>query len=83
MISFCCIKGIIYGLLFWLPKYIHYKGMDAHSGFITSMIDIGGLIGGLALGYLSDKCRNRLVFLIPFLVVSGIMMMVEFTFLGS
>lgn len=58
-------------------------GMNLHSGLITSMIDIGGFIGGLILGYLSDQWKNRSIFLIPFLSISGLMMAITFSFLSK
>jgi MFS family permease len=40
------------------------------------MVDIGSFIGGLAIGYFSDKTGYRALFLSPLLFVSSIVMFV-------
>ena len=51
-----CIKLIRYSLLFWLPYYLHTAaGLDeTKSGFISTSFEIGGTVGSIGLGWLSD-----------------------------
>jgi sugar phosphate permease len=51
-----CIKLIRYSLLFWLPYYLHTAaGLDeTASGFLSTSFEIGGTVGSIGLGWLSD-----------------------------
>lgn len=82
-ITYSCLKSSIYGLLFWLPKYIHEKGMTEHSGYILMMMDVGTLLGGITIGYLGDFIKKRSLFLAPFILFSCIMMLVALLFLDA
>jgi sugar phosphate permease len=52
-----CIKLIRYSLLFWLPYYLHTSaGFDtAKSGYLSISFELGGVIGAVGLGHLSDR----------------------------
>lgn len=51
-----CIKLIRYSLLFWLPYYLHTAaGLgETESGFLSTSFEIGGTVGSIGLGWLSD-----------------------------
>lgn len=51
-----CVKLIRYSLLFWLPYYLHTAvGLaETQSGFLSTSFEIGGTIGSVALGWISD-----------------------------
>jgi sugar phosphate permease len=55
-----CIKLIRYSLLFWLPYYLHTAaGLDeTQSGFLSTSFEIGGTVGSIGLGWLSDHAGN-------------------------
>jgi sugar phosphate permease len=78
VIGYSCLKGCIYGLLFWLPTFFDSKGsaISDQKGYISAMIDIGSLIGGTAVGFLADKYNKRALFLSPLLFLSAIIMFV-------
>lgn len=60
--SYFCIKLIRYSLLFWLPFYLHTaSGFDEiESGYLSTGFEVGGVIGCIAVGYLSDRStRSR------------------------
>lgn len=78
VLGYSCLKGCIYGLLFWLPIFFDNKGgsIEEEKGFIASMIDIGSLIGGTAVGFLVDKFNKRALFLSPLLLLSSIIMFI-------
>lgn len=82
-ISYACLKASIYGLLFWLPKYVHERGMTGHSGYIPSMVDFGTFVGGFALGYLGDRCKKQSILLPPLIFLSCLMMVIASYFLGA
>jgi len=52
-----CIKLIRYSLLFWLPFYLHtVAGFgQVQSGYLSTSFELGGVLGTIALGYLSDR----------------------------
>ena len=52
-----CIKLIRYSLLFWLPYYLHVAaGFDeVTSGYLSTGFEIGGTLGSVGLGMLSDR----------------------------
>lgn len=57
-----CIKLIRYSLLFWLPYYLHVAaGFDeVTSGYLSTGFEIGGTLGSVGLGMLSDRgSRSR------------------------
>ena len=78
VLGYSCLKGCIYGLLFWLPIFFGKKGGDieAQKGYIASMIDLGSLIGGTAVGFLVDHYNRRALFLSPLLLFSSIVMFI-------
>eukprot|EP00117_Sycon_ciliatum_P044241 scpid39024/ scgid31948/ Sugar phosphate exchanger 2; Solute carrier family 37 member 2; cAMP-inducible protein 2 len=54
-------KFMNYIFLYWMPKYVRDVCVDGHSlskehsAFYSSLFDVGGIIGGAALGYISDR----------------------------
>jgi sugar phosphate permease len=58
--SYFCIKLIRYSLLFWLPFYLstvlHYSPEKA--GYMSTSFEVGGVVGTIALGTLSDRFRT-------------------------
>jgi len=77
-ISLFFAKLVSYTFLYWLPNYIHVMDkVDAEEAAILSTIfDVGGIIGGIIAGTLSDKtgkpastCAIMLVMAIPTMLV--------------
>jgi len=83
VITYCCLKSSIYGLLFWLPKYIYENKMASNSGYIPSMMDAGTFFGGILIGYLGDYFKKRSLFLTPFIFFSTAMMLIALLILKS
>jgi sugar phosphate permease len=57
-----CIKLIRYSLLFWLPFYLHTAGGfdEVTSGYLSTAFEVGGVIGCIAVGVVSDRStRSR------------------------
>lgn len=58
--SYFCIKLIRYSLLLWLPTYmervLHYSPVDA--GNLSTSFEVGGVVGTIVIGLLSDRLRN-------------------------
>ncbi|XP_073524925.1 glucose-6-phosphate exchanger SLC37A1 [Phyllobates terribilis] len=54
-------KLVSYTFLFWLPLYMTSVGhMDArHAGDLSTLFDVGGIIGGILAGVVSDKSHKR------------------------
>jgi OPA family glycerol-3-phosphate transporter-like MFS transporter 3 len=83
VIAYSCLKSSIYGLLFWLPKYIYEQGMAKDAGYIPSMMDCGTFFGGIFIGYLGDYMKKRSLSLAPFIFFSTAMMLVALLFLSE
>ncbi|KAJ6644305.1 Glucose-6-phosphate exchanger SLC37A2 [Pseudolycoriella hygida] len=71
-------KLVSYTFLYWLPLYIQYSTSlgATHSADLSIMFDVGGIIGAIAAGVLSDytgmsacTCAGMLIFAIPLLLV--------------
>jgi sugar phosphate permease len=54
------IKLIRYSLLFWLPYYLHTAlGLgELEAGYLSISFEVGGVVGAVALGILSDKLAH-------------------------
>ena len=78
VLSYACMKGCTYGLLFWLPTLLDDKGGDIkdQNGYICSMFDIGAIAGGAIVGFLADIYNRRALFLSPSLLFCSIMMII-------
>jgi OPA family glycerol-3-phosphate transporter-like MFS transporter 1/2 len=79
--SYACLKGCIYGLLFWLPSILDDRGGDVgdQKGYISAMFDIGAVMGALLIGFLADHFNKRALVLAPSLLMSAVVMfMVSF-----
>ena len=85
MVGYSCLKGCIYGLLFWLPIFFANKGgsLADQKGYIASMIDLGSLIGGTIVGFLADRYDRRATFMMPLLFFSSLVMFLVAFALGS
>jgi MFS transporter, OPA family, solute carrier family 37 (glycerol-3-phosphate transporter), member 1/2 len=83
--SYACLKGCIYGLLFWLPTILddHTGPVADQKGYISAMFDIGAVIGGLFAGFLADKFNKKALFLSPFLFCCAIIMFLISFVLGD
>ncbi|VDP13709.1 unnamed protein product [Echinostoma caproni] len=51
-----CTKLVSYTFLFWLPSYIRDTiGLTAsNSAYLSTVFDMGGIVGGILAGHLSD-----------------------------
>jgi sugar phosphate permease len=55
--SYFCLKLIRYSLLFWLPFFLHeaLRYSEKSSGYLSIGFEVGGVLGTLAFGALSDR----------------------------
>lgn len=53
-------KLVSYTFLYWLPNYIHSTAkVDAEeSAVLSTIFDLGGIVGGTIAGFISDKTGN-------------------------
>jgi OPA family glycerol-3-phosphate transporter-like MFS transporter 1/2 len=83
-----CTKGVSYSLLFWLPLYLtqHLHEGQGFAVAMATLYDVGGVAGGLAFGYLSDKLLQRgwarSISIAGLLVGSGITVQLYYLFGG-
>ncbi|KAK4718379.1 hypothetical protein R3W88_016717 [Solanum pinnatisectum] len=60
-------KLVAYTFLYWLPYYISHTAIDGRylsneeSGNLSTLFDVGGVIGGILAGYISDKLDARAI----------------------
>jgi OPA family glycerol-3-phosphate transporter-like MFS transporter 1/2 len=53
-------KFVSYTFLFWLPFYLQALGFTAGmAGTLSTVFDIGGIVGGIFAGWLSDRLQAR------------------------
>ncbi len=60
-LAYFMMVSVLYGLLTWIPLYlVKERGFDVMSmGFVASMPCIGGFIGAIGGGWVSDKLLGR------------------------
>ncbi|KAI3711725.1 hypothetical protein L1987_70268 [Smallanthus sonchifolius] len=76
--AFCLFfsKLVAYTFLYWLPFYIRHTAVAgvqlSHktAGILSTIFDIGGVVGGILAGYISDLIDARAVTSIVFLTLS-------------
>ncbi|TVU12331.1 hypothetical protein EJB05_45969, partial [Eragrostis curvula] len=76
--AFCLFfsKLVAYTFLYWLPFYIRNNAVagqflsDKASGILSVVFDIGGVLGGISAGFLSDAVGARAVTSVLFLLLS-------------
>ncbi|XP_076902213.1 putative glycerol-3-phosphate transporter 5 [Bidens hawaiensis] len=76
--AFCLFfsKLVAYTFLYWLPFYIRHTAVAgvnlSHktAGILSTIFDIGGVIGGILAGYISDLIDARAVTSVTFLTLS-------------
>ena len=58
--GYCCILSVFYGLLTWMPSYLHQThGLNISGmGGATFLIFMCGFVGELVGGYLGDKWKS-------------------------
>eukprot|EP00850_Spirogloea_muscicola_P001918 SM000007S20878 [mRNA] locus=s7:701121:703294:+ [translate_table: standard] len=65
--AFCLFfaKLVAYTFLYWLPYYIRHTKIagrslsDAQAGNLSTLFDVGGVVGGIVAGQLSDRFQAR------------------------
>lgn len=73
--AFCLffVKLVAYTFLFWLPFYIRHTVIggeylsDKTAGYLSTIFDIGGVIGGIVAGHLSDKYNVKALIAVIFM----------------
>ena len=54
--AFFCLKFAVYSMLLWLQLYLRAVNFTTYeSANVSTLFDVGALLGSMALGYLSDK----------------------------
>ncbi|KAF8008669.1 hypothetical protein BT93_K2358 [Corymbia citriodora subsp. variegata] len=67
--AFCLFfaKLVAYTFLYWLPYYISHTAIDgeylsnATAGDLSTLFDVGGVIGGILAGHISDRLNARAI----------------------
>ncbi|MBI5162012.1 MAG: MFS transporter [Micrococcales bacterium] len=59
--AYFCLKIIRYSILFWLPYYLHnaLEYTEAKAGYLSVSFEVGGIVGVLIAGALSDRVAGR------------------------
>eukprot|EP00898_Chlorokybus_atmophyticus_P008204 jgi/Chlat1/8385/Chrsp80S07821 len=69
-------KLVAYTFLYWLPYYIHnthigHKYLSpVAAGNLSALFDVGGVVGGVAAGYISDRFQARSITAASFVFLS-------------
>ncbi|CAK9173306.1 unnamed protein product [Ilex paraguariensis] len=75
--AFCLFfaKLVAYTFLYWLPFYLSQTAIGGEymsvksAGNFSTLFDVGGIVGGILAGYLSDKLRARATTAASFMLV--------------
>ncbi|XP_024970874.1 putative glycerol-3-phosphate transporter 1 [Cynara cardunculus var. scolymus] len=66
----CCLffaKLVAYTFLYWLPFYISHTAIDGEylsnqaAGNLSTLFDVGGVVGGILAGHISDRLNARAI----------------------
>uniref|UniRef100_A0AAX7T0C5 Major facilitator superfamily (MFS) profile domain-containing protein n=1 Tax=Astatotilapia calliptera TaxID=8154 RepID=A0AAX7T0C5_ASTCA len=78
-------KLVSYTFLFWLPLYITKAAhLDAKkAGDLSTLFDVGGIVGGVLAGVISDKLGKRATTCAVMLLVAAPTVSLHFTSLGG
>jgi len=60
--AFFCTKMAVYILLLWLPTFLkdsELKYNDDQVANLSTVIDLGAMVGSMALGYISDLMYGK------------------------
>lgn len=75
-----CAKLVSYTFLFWLPNYIehtaHFKSDAEKSADISTLFDVGGIVGGILAGVISDYYGGRATTCAVMLIIAAPVMYV-------
>eukprot|EP00035_Acanthoeca_spectabilis_P014797 m.289300 g.289300 ORF g.289300 m.289300 type:complete len:498 (-) comp16224_c0_seq5:689-2182(-) len=78
--SYFFIKLARYTLMFWLPFYLgeEHGYPEADAAYLSTLFDLGGVVGSLACGYVSDKALrgNRLLAVGPCCITTGLLLLI-------
>lgn len=66
---FC--KLVAYTFIYWLPLYLtHISYTTTEAGYLSTFFDLGGILGGVTAGYVSDRVGMRGVVAVVFLLAA-------------
>lgn len=74
-------KLVSYTFLFWLPSYIRStmpqtQDMDEKAAYLSTFFDVGGIVGGIAAGVISDRTGGHASICLVMLCLAAPMMFV-------
>lgn len=81
-------KLVAYTFLYWLPFYLSQTAIGGvyvsvkSAGNLSTLFDVGGIVGGIVAGYLSDKLNARAITAATFMYLA-IPSMLLYRFYGS
>lgn len=60
-LCYFCLKFANYGIMYWLPLYLQQERgySDIWTSNVASLYDLGTIVGGLLLGYITDKMYSK------------------------
>jgi sugar phosphate permease len=78
--SYFCLKLIRYSILFWLPYYLNtvLKYSKGQAGYQSTSFEVGGVLGSIAIGYISDRYfpgRRRIISAIMTAALAGALLL--------
>lgn len=70
--AYGCVKLIYYGFVYWLPYFFETteKLHDMQTAMLTSLLDLGGILGGPFAGLIANATKYRAGTMILYLLLS-------------
>ncbi|XP_075244049.1 glucose-6-phosphate exchanger SLC37A2-like [Convolutriloba macropyga] len=79
-------KFVTYSFMYWLPNFIslltNYDLSSQSSAYIATAFDFGGLVGGMVLGHVSDRLKDRAV-VAAFSIILSVPLMLLYNFTAN
>jgi OPA family glycerol-3-phosphate transporter-like MFS transporter 3 len=74
-LSYACVKLVNYSLFFWIPYYLNQRyswATASQSSRMSTLYDVGGIFGGAAGGWISDRLDGKRSPVVVVMLVLGI-----------
>ncbi|XP_059179505.1 sugar phosphate exchanger 3-like isoform X1 [Physella acuta] len=71
-LAYAFLKLVNYSFFFWLPYYLKnaFDWEESEADKLSTAYDVAGIVGGIVVGFFSDRLGKRTILILPMLLVS-------------